>query len=1582
MSGSSHGFVLYLALVCALPLFDGCKSDDEGAGGSSAAKMVLLAEGTGEENEELLWRLLPGARFDDSLVVLPPVEIDGETVLPLATSARGPAESNGLPSEPARWAYLSQDDDGNVFFRGQPREGLLKTPALLIPAKVRVGMKWDTSTAGRYKDTLAGQSIDYKRCVQASRGLHVGHSCSKNNPRFTVEVSDRSVEDTMFGRLPVWTFLITDWRQLDFVGDAFWPDDDITDGKSFTLRLVEGRGPLNSPIFGYNSSFGTIVVPLADSLPTQPLPRLQLEADPTFSAFEGNHLGVSASGYLLPELGSAPVITSTGRAMGWVIDGIEGFAVGDWFFPEQDYCTAPSSASKEDCFNGAGIVISADGSNSRTYDYVSGGRPDWAGVVVGMYEESNNELMGLIRHPVWGYGLRRSPISNELQWVALEDTQSQDFIPQWPSSVIEDRNQGQLYPQVIDDNLALLSHTKHGFITYANFDEAAHTTRLDHLAYPALMDFNVMSLPGRHTILLTTFAGRIEEVETHADGIRLVPLGDVDVPDGHFMVGAVRVDNELYVYTQEGFIGLDSWYDRGFFACDSCKGVERSNSPILGTTHRWKVTLGSRPDGERPAPIWGVTARREGHDMVVCWPPGHPAPDKNSWTLGGHKPRRVSTVGDEDRCLLLSRDLMIPDTLALASAWTVEGDLPGYGRVAMGMTAGAAVDDMLEPGCPGQRKSPACVVVGEVSSLSDLPSTAQGLISTTGNIARTGYSQLVQDHTFRDQLTSAFQGLGKSDGVPPLLFSTTDQGGAGLWGMFDGATSPFLWDGKELRTFEDAGLTIGNFIERTGVKLRYRGNTSSGGGLLFDTFTLMPDGTLVPHPSEAAKLGNQLMRLANGTLCGELAVGGGPFACVSSTGDTETTGERLDLAAWTIGEDGNIYGLSGTLNSPRGNRLMVFDEESFSFSELDLSGLGITMEWGDTLMLHSARGPGGERMGVLSVNRVAYSDHHLLRFGEEGPEVVDAPELSYFAHFDEVHISLDDAFYLFTGDSPGTSASTVGVLNSVALLRIPRAPRQGSLPSDTSDCTRADESTGAPGPTNCSTFQVAATAIDPAFSSVRLLDIDDNEVPLRVLLDMPNGGTVYRADYLDPFAKYRFVGEVADGPSTIIGVSVANAGYHVDLGGIIPNNAPGRALLIPELGETLCMPGSRQHEEANTCGFQAAFDPIDRRFAVAAHGKAVLVEAKESGALVTEIPHGGVMSPDGKLLIGEGGIIDVVGGSSATVPLDLDLTQPPVFALPEQSRVLARKNDGSGVVLDWGADASSPTELTSTLGAEDASFTGDGASVVILEAAGASVFDYARYDLTTGVRTVIWSGARLDAWGTNAAGTILYGVHPTSSLATVVKEGESPRLSSAKVLRPANAPLPFAVNRRGQGAIWFSDEGNFSAQLRRYDEGTDAMVAVASQLYTQFDNLVIGAVGDDYLLISNQQGYRTLDAADGAVLLDFPGEWIFATRNDRKLVLQPDTCGADPSGCRRLVVLSNDASSIEEEVLDPDNHQLPWPYGFEREGHDDYGQSVYWRHLSPVGLDLPCLLFEGAQMDYRASFDGGALAAVSGLYCY
>ncbi len=110
--------------------------------------------------------------------------------------------------------------------------------------------------------------------------------------------------------------------------------------------------------------------------------------------------------------------------------------------------------------------------------------------------------------------------------------------------------------------------------------------------------------------------------------------------------------------------------------------------------------------------------------------------------------------------------------------------------------------------------------------------------------------------------------------------------------------------------------------------------------------------------------------------------------------------------------------------------------------------------------------------------------------------------------------------------------------------------------------------------------------------------------------------------------------------------------------------------------------------------------------------------------------------------------------------------------------------------------------------------------------------------------------------------------------------------------------------------------------------------------------------------------------------------WGCSRGNDRKLVLQPDTCGVDPTGCRRLVVLSNDASDIEEEVLDPDHHQLPWPYGFEREGHDDYGQSVYWRHLDPVGLDLPCLLFEGSQMDYRASFDGGALAATSGLYCY
>jgi hypothetical protein len=52
--------------------------------------------------------------------------------------------------------------------------------------------------------------------------------------------------------------------------------------------------------------------------------------------------------------------------------------------------------------------------------------------------------------------------------------------------------------------------------------------------------------------------GRVERLELAEDGLRVHHLADVDLPEGHFVVGAFARDGKLAVLTQGGFVGLDA----------------------------------------------------------------------------------------------------------------------------------------------------------------------------------------------------------------------------------------------------------------------------------------------------------------------------------------------------------------------------------------------------------------------------------------------------------------------------------------------------------------------------------------------------------------------------------------------------------------------------------------------------------------------------------------------------------------------------------------------------------------------------------------------------------------------------------------------------------------------------------------------------------------------------------------------------------------------------------------------------------------------------------------------------------------
>jgi len=193
------------------------------------------------------------------------------------------------------------------------------------------------------------------------------------------------------------------------------------------------------------------------------------------------------------------------------------------------------------------------------------------------------------------------------------------------------------------------------------------------------------------------------------------------------------------------------------------------------------------------------------------------------------------------------------------------------------------------------------------------------------------------------------------------------------------------------------------------------------------------------------------------------------------------------------------------------------------------------------------------------------------------------------------------------------------------------------------------------------------------------------------------------------------------------------------------------------------------------------------------------------------------------------------------------------------------------------------------------------------------------------------------------------------------------------ILWREDQPAAFAIDRRDGGAIWIAEEPDGSWQLYRYDTtltdpstpSAEIFEPVPGQSWGAFEIESVQLRGDGALLVNvvpdTTSEMLVLDASEGSVLHRFEGPWIGGQRNDRRIAIAPDTCDVDPSACRRLVVLSPDQTSIDEDIDDSAaTPGAPWPYGEARERHDildlDDGVPIYWRHFDPTGLDLPCLV--------------------------
>lgn len=1667
---------------------DGCKGcDPDGMDDDALHGTEFVSPGEGTPNEEPLWLLHPGQRIGEEVSVLEPVELEGEQVVPLASTRRGPTVHLGWPNEPAAWLYFSQDSDGNIWFRGQPREGLTPTPALFVPATVRVGMKWSSGRVERYEESFqdgTGVANDFvsEPCANPDPRAWEGHEC--DGGRFTIEVTARRAEDTPYGIRPVWSFRVTDWRAMRPLAERPYPDDDVFDGVSFEIEFIEGRGPRQWPGAASFEGAGlstTGLTPLEPWVAPEPLPAIELEplrAGQPLGGLARRTLARGASGYLDPNgFGDEALTAFSGRWMFYSQGGTEDLRQPFWTAVPIDHCVthgadggesavfpwAVDAAEAQDCLQGGAVAVPSDGGPRSQIPATPGYSIGALWVPRGMYEGPGGTIYGVFPGSYGHYScanlnaagecLIRNATGwpNELTYevgevgvdgAAVDYTTHRGFARWARSTLEEDPVDDALWLDANGATVRVIEPTK--TLRFAAWDSAAGQTRFEHVAYHGLGDFNVFSKPGGRDVLLSTFAGRLERVHMLDDGIEIEPLGDVVVPRGQFLAGAVIVDDELVVYTQKHYSGFDSWLDRGWYGCPGCKGLDPAHVPDLGEVFVWRADLPERAKS-RPSPIWGTTATISGHDVLVCWPPGHGEPELEGWTLGGYEPRQVSVVGGEERCVLLSRDLAIADNLARNSAWTVEGPIPGYGRVALA-THVKQTRQLVRTPCLGL--GPACKLQ-HAQHVEELGDQYRSSGASAGERIHRDGTRTAWGGTYPTMGSDFLETIAQG-GLHSLRYDavvTVDATGNGFFAHVE--TKLFHWDGTQAREIAD----IRTPAEVTANPL------CQGGGVIVGETHYAADGTATPIPAGAGELTGPF-RLVDGSMCGLRSIPSGTgsqtvVSCVDPAGVFRDGPPASQLGSHIFGKDGRIY--ASMFGQRLGDRpsFVRFDPSTMELDRLPLTDFGLAATQDDELSLGDPSvAPGGETFALLTARRITYSDHVILRFDASGPTVIERPELRHVAYTNP-RLSVDANFFVLTSNEPYLPTHTDADSAWFArppLLRIPRegdrSRPQADFPTGEPDCIpvrsinsgqltetelsvleswalgdsigpllEVEPYTGSANPTQEQRDTRSTYCTNAAFEvltdggpppQVEVLDERGEKV------ETTSGGKFYWVQNLAPFGKYTIRAGGGDYEMFELDFVTSRSGQSLWLGRLnISEVAPGRMLADATVLNQNSCGVTRPTDDGSGCGFAARLDPNNKKLLLEVGEDAQLVwadPAAPAGVATLALSTGGVFSPDGQLVVGERGAWDVVFGQSVELDPEFDGASEPTFALAEHPRVFLPRRDGSGVVLEWSRTDGSITEVVRTIGSVEATFAGDGRSVITLEnGVGAGQFEVVRYSFADGTRTVLWSGAGPIAnLKSNGAGNVVYtdtgrdpptmpGVNGTRRV-YVIREGRNARVFAANLYEQMGFPPALVVDRRGKGGFWFAEEADGSFQAYRYDEDAAAppmgelanvFLPIPGLRFGKFDGTRVVAVGDGAMAMSFDTNAtpttRLLAPFDGTELMDFPGLFSGVVRSDGKVAMASED--------RRLVVLSADQSVVEDDIDDSANPDRPWPYGANRDRHEglaDVTASVfaaeYWRHFDPTGLDMPCLLYMTERIDYRNFYGMGIGDAILDvqpvLMCY
>lgn len=591
------------------------------------AKHEIVAPGEGEPNAAPLLPLRPGLTFWDrygevSAQVKGPMRLGNQTVLTVA----GPLQEDW-------WSVTGE----GVFYHGNSHTGPKPRPVLMVPATVRVGMKWQS--------------------------YHDG-----DEPAVVGEVLSVEPMDTMWGKRLVWHVRRTDPR-FETSTDSWY---------------AEGFGGVGEE--GHAITATAAVLPLDDTSETAPS-RLELSplagGEPILRELQGMHLSALHDG------------TTPGLSMRLDVrhaDHRPGSAFADivWGtvclqYAEGGLSVMPGQESTDwetvACPDASGVAFDGGGGMvSRSLKY-RGGATMW-GVgadyhnlfasaarldgEVRFFGAASDPLLGSEHHVRWGWW-----VPTEEPWIISWEWRTGDvFGPvkhDNPSLVGDD--------QYIDALGLPMEVSRRGFgmllrerneLSFARYD--GYTIRDAGPGMVLAGDLSVIASPEERRYFATGFAGRVEEVIAEPEGMLVRHIGDLGLPAGHALVGAVVHDGTLFALSMAG-----QEPDPG------------SIDPQMGDVYGWTAALGELAAPEPPTSIGAVRVFRVGADLEVCWPRGLGAPILDGWTLAGEPAVAVPSRLDGSCVLLLRPHDSAVDLDTNGSHWA-EGEIPGWGRVAAAVT--------------------------------------------------------------------------------------------------------------------------------------------------------------------------------------------------------------------------------------------------------------------------------------------------------------------------------------------------------------------------------------------------------------------------------------------------------------------------------------------------------------------------------------------------------------------------------------------------------------------------------------------------------------------------------------------------------------------------------------------------------------------------------------------------------------------------------------------------------------------------------------------------------------------------------